>query len=153
MCQMMPEHSEPPSMLRFNLPRSPEITEKSVHNDCPQNVHKLGSGRVGRHGRGWRPEPMPARQTSWRDRPWPWGPPRKPWGAAGTSARGPGRSSVWQRPWAPKARCAQSCRVRLPGRIGTSPGSIHIRINHISISRRDLVEIRSPSISNYTYIK
>ena len=44
---------------------------------------------------------------------------------------GPDRSSVWKRPWAPKAACAQSCRVRLPGRIETRPGSTHIRITQI----------------------
>ena len=64
---------------------------------------------------------------------------------------GPDRSSVWKRPWAPKAACAQSCRVRLPGRIETRPGSTHIRITQISISRRDSVEIRSPGISIYIY--
>ena len=65
---------------------------------------------------------------------------------------GPNRSNVWKRPWAPKAACAQSCRLRLPDRIETRPGSIHIRIAQISISRRDSVEIRSPGISNYIYI-
>ena len=44
---------------------------------------------------------------------------------------GPDRSSVWKRPWAPKAAYAQSCRVRLPGRIETRPGSTHIRITQI----------------------
>ena len=110
-CQMMGDHSEPSSMLRFNLPRSPEISEKSVYKVLSTNCRQFGSCRVGRHGRSRRPAPMPARQTSWLDSPWPWGPPRKPWGATGTSdaVRTEAASGIVRGPQKLRARRAVVC--------------------------------------------
>ena len=136
-CEMMGDHSEPSSMLRFNLPKSPEITVYKCHMDCLQKV----STNVERSHRP--PWPQPAAHAHASSADSMAGPPT----AVGTATEaaggnwdvcsGPDRSSVWKRPWAPKAACAQSCRVRLPGRIETRPGSTHIRITQISISRRD----------------
>ena len=103
-CQMMGDHSEPSSMLRFNLPRSPEITVYKCHMDCLQ----MWSGRIGRHGRSRRPTLMPARQIAWLDRPRPWGPPRKPWGATGTSVAAPTEAASGSVRGPPKLRARRA---------------------------------------------
>ena len=89
-CEMMGDHSEPSSMLRFNLPRSPEITVYKCHMDCLQKV----STNVERSRRP--PWPQPAAHAHASSADSMAGPPtavgtatEAPWGATGTSVAAP----------------------------------------------------------------